>query len=216
MIRDKDFIIAEGTLPVCLIAHLDTISEDVFKKQASPCLYDAEDDILHVIGGNSLDDRLGVAMILDILDAGFLPSIIFTTGEEIGGLGAYEIVTRFPQCPLKNVNFMIELDRHGYDDAVYYTCGNKNFQKYINSFGFQTAQGSFTDCLILGEEWDIAAVNLSCAYFNEHTIYEYALLKETEKTVEKVKQILSNKNNIKYSYEKKESRFWGNFDFIKK
>lgn len=187
----KQYILAEGELPVCLVAHLDTVGELLNNKQEN-VIYDDKQDILHVLGGHTLDDRLGVWLIIQMIEMGKKPSIIFTTDEELGGLAAADIVTSYPICPLEKIDFIIELDRKGFNDSVYYTCGNIEFQNYINSFGFETAEGSFTDCLILGEAWDIAAVNLSISYYNEHTYYEYAHLKGALSTLDKVVKILDD------------------------
>lgn len=201
--RNAHYIMAEGEIPICLIAHMDTVGDN----HAYPpdmTLYDPDQDIFHVVSGCTLDDRLGIYIILNILSVGYKPSIIFTDLEECGGIGAKELVKKFPICPFK-INFMIELDRQGYNDAVYYTCGNKEFQEYINSFGFETQIGTFTDCLVIGEAWDIAAVNLSCGYNWEHTIYEYAHMTWAEETENKVIEILSQDYTYLpiYSYDKK-------------
>lgn len=205
IISDELYIIAEGTLPVCLCAHVDTIGEEInYDNTSKISLYDQKEDIFHVISGCTLDDRLGIYIIINIIESGLRPSIIFTDLEESGGIGATKLVEDYPKCPL-DIKFIIELDRQGEKDSVYYSCGNKEFQNYINSFGFNTAQGTFTDCLILGESWDIAAVNLSCGYQLEHTIYEYAHLEWTKNTENKVKIILkqnySNIDIFKYNKE---------------
>lgn len=198
----KDYILAEGDLPVALICHLDTVSEDFYQKTAEgPVIYDPEQDLLHVLGGCTLDDRLGLYAVIQIIEAGFRPSLIFTRGEETGGDGAHAIAARYNICPFVNLNFMVELDRQGKDDAVFYTCGNRDFQRYITSFGFKMQKGTFTDCLILGEAWNVAAVNLSIGYINEHSIYEVGKLEWTHETIDKVCAILSDCGNV-YKYDK--------------
>lgn len=201
--HNAHYIMAEGEIPICLVAHMDTVGEYNSSYPPDMTLYDPEEDILHVVSGCTLDDRLGIYIILNILSAGYRPSIIFTDLEESGGVGAKELVKKFPICPFK-INFIIELDRQGQNDAVYYTCGNKEFQEYINSFGFETQIGTFTDCLVLGEAWDIAAVNLSCGYMWEHSIYEYAHMKWVEETENKVIEILIQDYTYLpiYSYDK--------------
>lgn len=213
--KDGYYMFAEGNIPVCLIAHMDTVSLDYYNSLPNMCLYDNEQDIFHVVGGGTLDDRLGIYSIIQIILDGYKPSIIFTNLEETGGQGIEELVTRYTKCPF-NINFIIELDRQGENDSVYYSCNNKKFQEYINSFGFKTAQGTFTDCLILGETWNIAAVNLSCGYLLEHTIYEYAHLKWTHNTINKVKKILQDANNItkfKYNALKKNEKHYNQIYF---
>ena len=77
----KQYILAEGELPVCLVAHLDTVGELLNNKQGI-VIYDDKQDILHVLGGHTLDDRLGVWLIIQMIEMGKKPSIIFTTCEE--------------------------------------------------------------------------------------------------------------------------------------
>ena len=129
---DEEYIVAAGQSPVTLIAHIDTINEGYYNKEAEFCIYDSKKDMFHALGGCTLDDRLGVYAIIKIIDAGYKPSVIFTTGEELGGIGALSLTEHFPTCPY-STNFLIELDRQGKNDAVYYSCGNNGFKKFINS-----------------------------------------------------------------------------------
>ena len=62
----KQYILAEGELPVCLVAHLDTVGELLNNKQGI-VIYDDKQDILHVLGGHTLDDRLGVWLIIQMI-----------------------------------------------------------------------------------------------------------------------------------------------------
>lgn len=203
------YLIAEGDLPICLCAHMDTVNEENYFGAPIYTLYDRDQDILHVTSGCTLDDRLGIYIILNIIEAGYRPSVIFTDKEEIGGIGASALVQSYPNCPF-DIKFIIELDRRGRNDSVYYSCRNKEFEEYINSFGFKTAQGSFTDCLILGEAWDIAAVNLSCGYMYEHTCLEYAHMQWVQETEEKVKEILEQDyiDMPIYKYKKDEEKLF--------
>lgn len=201
-----DYIIAKGNIPVYLVAHMDTVSTSsgrsnygfydtindimpLYKLMNRKCLFDQSTNEVAVTGGCTLDDRLGIYAIIRILAAGYKPHIIFTNDEEIGAQGALELIEDFKRDPFK-AKFIIELDRRGVNDSVYYTCGNKKFHSFINSFGFKTAKGSFTDCRFIGEAWDLAAVNLSIGYLHEHSEYEYGNLAWTEQTIEKVMKIL--------------------------
>ena len=188
-IENKDFVIAEGTLPICLIAHLDT----VFKRLPQDFFYDSEQRVLWSPQGAGFDDRAGVYIILMLLKMGYRPSIIFTLGEEIGGIGAKKICEMFPKCcPFLECKALIELDRAGQKDSVYYNCDNQSFEHYINNFGFETDFGTFTDISFLAPEWQIAAVNLSVGYEDEHSYIERLYCKWTDQTIAKVAQILNN------------------------
>ena len=194
-----DYILAEGDISILLIAHIDT----VFNTEPSmdDFLYDNKKKILWSPYGSGFDDRAGVYAILKILDAGYRPSILFTTGEEMGGVGSTMLISKHPTPPIY-AKFMIQLDRANRNDSVYYSCGNKNFEKMINSYGFKTAQGTFTDISIIGPEWDIAAVNLSIGYVDEHTFSERLYTDWCDATIEKVMDILDDADAMKsYSYQ---------------
>ena len=186
VIATSDYIIAEGDLPVALLAHLDTVGV----RPPSDIYYDPK---AHVMWSPQLlgaDDRAGVYAIIDIIQAGYRPSIILTTEEETGCLGALFLAEEHPECPIKNLKALIQLDRQGENDSVYYDCDNKRFKKFINSYGFNTAQGSFSDISVLGPAYQIAAVNLSVGYLNEHNPIETLNVKWLSKTIEKVKKII--------------------------
>lgn len=197
IISDK-YIMAIGTTPIALLAHLDT----VFKEPPNLVFYDREQNVVLSPEGGCGDDRVGVFAILKILiSTDFKPTIIFTCGEEIGGVGAAAIVKDFSKCPIKNLKYIIQLDRRGTNDCVFYDCDNKKFEKYIESFGFKTAIGSFTDISIICPYWEIAGVNLSIGYFNEHNTSELVLIYWVFETINKVKEMLKdslNSKNFKY------------------
>ena len=191
------YIIAEGNIPVCLVAHLDT----VFKLPPEDFFYDQEQKILWSPDGLGTDDRAGVYAIAEILLKHKLkPHIIFTDGEEKGGIGASALIEDFPDCPFEQLNFIIELDRQGYNDCVFYRCDNQNFEKFIKKFGFKYAIGSFTDISIIAPQWGVAAVNLSVGYYNEHSYAEYLDIKNLKTTIDKVVSILNTEQLHWYAY----------------
>lgn len=195
----EDYIIAEGNLPICLIAHMDT----VFHKtpEITDFLYDAEKHILWSPAGSGFDDRTGIYIIIEMIERGFRPSIIFTDLEEHGGIGAQELVARFPHCPFKKCNCLIELDRANKNDMVFYDCDNPDFIKYIGKFGFKEEFGSFTDISFIAQPWGLAAVNLSVGYLDQHTIAERLNTKWCDLTILKLDKILRAAARMKkYKY----------------
>ena len=162
------FIMAEGTSPICLCAHMDT----VFTQPPQDIFYDFQHKVMWSPQGLGADDRAGIFIILKVLQAGLRPSIIFTHGEERGGKGADEIVKTYGDCPFLNCKALIQLDRQGGNDAVYYNCDNKAFEQRIMSYGFKTEWGTFSDISVLGPIWEVAAVNLSVGYIREHSVAE--------------------------------------------
>ena len=195
IIRDK-FIVAIGNTPIGLVAHLDT----VHTRPPINFFYDQEQQVLWSPQGLGADDRAGVYAIIQIVEAGYRPHIILCKDEEIGGKGADAVIQMFPQYPFENLKCLIELDRSGKQDCVFYDCDNEDFVKYIEQFGFKEDIGSFSDISILAPQWEVAAVNLSIGYYNEHTKAEYWDLFEADDTITKVINILRSKNNNTYMY----------------
>ena len=178
-----EYVIAEGDIPICLIAHCDT----VFQFTPIEWYFDSQKRVLWSPDGAGFDDRAGIFIILKLLQAGYKPHVIFTTGEEIGGVGAFSLVSQFKECPFRNKpKCLIELDRMGENDCVFYDCCNKKFIKTIQNYGFKLAYGTFTDISIIAPTWGIAAVNLSVGYYDEHTTVERLFIDETYKTLKRV------------------------------
>jgi hypothetical protein len=188
------YIYAPGDIPVLLVAHLDTVHREI----PTEIFFDAEHRVMWSPQGIGGDDRAGVYGILKVLEH-CKPHVIFLHDEEVGGVGA-RVAAYGLDIP--NVNFMIEFDRRGNKDAVFYDCGNEDFQQHILDFGFELNYGSFSDISILAPIWDLAAVNLSIGYFNEHTRYEYINLNYLDETVEKTIKIIKESDpNVLYDYQ---------------
>ena len=199
VINRPDYILAEGTIPICLVAHLDTVFK--FTPLLEDFLYDQEKQVLWSPAGSGFDDRAGIYSILTLLSKGYRPHIIITHGEEIGGKGSYEITASFPKCPFKKCKALIQIDRAYEKDCVFYDCDNKDFLQYIESFGFETSWGTFSDISILAPAWGIAAVNLSCGYLDEHTTSERLVCSWCDATIQKIEKILREARHMKkYKY----------------
>ena len=154
----KPYLYALGDIPVALVAHADT----VFKTppRIENFYYDQEKDVIWNPDGAGADDRAGIYAISYILRSTKLrPHIIITTGEESGCIGSSKLLQHMPLFP-GDLKFMIQLDRRGKEDSVYYDLDDINFEEFINAFGFKTNYGSFTDISILAPGWHVAAVNV--------------------------------------------------------
>lgn len=212
IIANKHYIYVLGDIPVGLVAHLDT----VHRTPVSNIYHDEKKCVLWSPQGLGADDRAGVFSILKILEDGYRPSILLCTKEEAGGIGAAKLVKNHPK-PLVKTNFLIELDRRGIEDSVFYEYDNPIFEDYINSFGFSTNWGTFSDISIISPVWKIASVNLSIGYFNEHSLTEILCYNHMFSTIDKVKKILINANENPITFDYKEvsyqkSYFWSDFE----
>lgn len=177
IVVDDGFIYKKGSIPILLLAHMDTVhvhvpTEFYYKegKVSSPT----------GIGG---DDRCGIYMVLEILKK-YDCHVLFTEDEEYGGIGA-NLFTEHELCKeLKGkFNFAIELDRTGEKDAVFYDCDNPEFTDFITKEYWVEDWGSYTDISDVCPALGIAGVNLSCGYYSAHTAKEYVILEEMENNI---------------------------------
>jgi len=214
VISDDGFLFAKGEVPICLVAHMDTVHE----KESTPktfCYKGGNVSSPQGIGG---DDRCGIYMIMEIIKK-HKCSVLFLEDEECGGIGAGKFVRHEASEGLE-FNYMIELDRRGSKDAVFYDCGNDEFEDFITEDGdWKTAFGSYSDISDIAPSLGCAAVNLSCGYYNAHTKSEYVVLAEMEDNIKKVcKLIERTTEEDKFEYiEKPRARYnyggynWSNY-----
>ena len=193
LISKGNFILVHGQAPVLLVAHLDTVHEQPVR---DICV-SADKNILMSPQGIGGDDRCGCYSLVKIYkSAKIKPWLLFTCEEEVGGIGAkyFCLAHKQKQLPknLDTLKLIIEIDRRGSNDAVFYQCANLDFETYINSKGFKTAQGSFSDISLIAPELGIAAVNLSSGYYNAHSLHEYIIRSELESTIEKVGEMVAD------------------------
>ena len=192
-IERKQYILVRGEAPIMLVAHLDTVHKEPVKTICT-----SEDrNILMSPQGIGGDDRCGVFSLMSIYkDSKVKPWLLFTCDEEIGGRGAVafcdDYAKGFLPEELADLKMIVELDRKGSDDAVYYDCDNKDFETYITRKGFRTSFGSFSDISYIAPDLGVAAVNLSCGYYNAHTQHEYICVSDMKATIDKVLVIIED------------------------
>ena len=202
------YLYAKGDIPILLVAHLDTVHREIPKD----VFFDEEQMVMWSPTGIGGDDRCGVYLITQIINHGFRPHILFLEDEEKGCIGAGKCTKELEK---PNVKFMVEIDRKGENDCVFYDCENKAFISYIETFGFEKAFGSFTDVCTLSKAWDIASVNLSSGYYNAHTNTEYIKLRELNQTYRRVIEILEDDNDEKPYYDY-QPRVYKTYSYSKK
>ena len=187
----KGFLYAAGEIPVLLVAHLDTVHYE----PPNIICYSKDGRYMMSPQGIGGDDRAGVYMILQILQR-VNCHVLFCEDEESGGHGA----KAFTKSGIKmDVNYIIELDRKGHNDAVYYGCDNRKFREFIHGFGFQEAVGSFSDISILAPHLKTAAVNLSTGYYNAHRNHELIDTQVMANNVERViEMVMTPTEHYKY------------------
>lgn len=187
------YILVPGVAPVLLVAHLDT----VHKQQATTICKSARGNILMSPQGIGGDDRCGVYALMEVYRRSVVkPWLLFTYDEEIGCVGA-AVFARDADCgelppELFELKCIVEIDRKGSNDAVYYECDNDEFELFISGYGFETEYGSMSDISEIAPALGVAAVNLSSGYYNAHTLHEYINKADLTYTIERVIDIVSD------------------------
>ena len=212
--RDKGYILVKGEVPIMLVAHLDTVHKEPVREICKS----KDGNILMSPQGIGGDDRCGVYALVNAYELSVKkPWLLFTCDEEIGGVGAdtfcHDHQDRKLPSELNNLKCIVEVDRRGSNDAVYYECDNEDFEKYITGKGFKTQYGSFSDISVIAPELGVAAVNLSSGYYNAHTQHEYIVRSEINDTLFRVVAIVSDaakKDFQKYEYVERELYFHSN------
>lgn len=200
----KGFIYAKSSLPVMLVAHMDT----VHKESVKTICYSKDGTIVMSPEGIGGDDRAGVYMILQIIKK-YRCHVLFCEDEESGGIGAQEFAE---SDIIPEINYIVELDRRGSHDAVFYDCNNPEFTKFVTDFGFKEEMGSFSDISIIAPKLKVAAVNISAGYYCEHSRHEYVDLQVMKKNIELVGKMVSTPSE-KFEYIEavyfRHSSLWG-------
>lgn len=212
---EDGFVYAEGTFPVLLVAHLDTVHKELPKNFKF-----TEPDTLSSAQGIGGDDRCGIYMVFEVIKR-FNCSVLFCEDEEVGGIGAEKFIESDYSKSIYP-NYIIEFDRRGENDAVFYNCDNQKFTDFITKEFYKEAYGTFSDISIIAPYVGRAAVNLSCGYYKAHTTDEYVVLSEMEASINAACDILARTtDNDKFEYIRSKDNFgsgwsdaygWGDYN----
>jgi len=186
-----------------LVAHADTVRDQyqlcTKKKKKSKKVTAARDikfngiyyytDDNQPLGG---DDRAGVYIILRLIEKGLRPPVLITNYEEIGGLGVREFCTSEYIERVKDLYFFVEFDRRGINQYVTYTPAPRQLEDFVEEYGFVKEHGSYSDVKTLSEYTNIAHVNLSAGYINEHTDRERVYIDWVEYIIAQSYKMLSS------------------------
>jgi len=166
-IAKKDYIVTrQHKKPSPLICvHLDTVSDK------PPKLLERKENIVTAPGAHCLgaDDRAGVYIALQMMKLGTKTPFEygFFMGEEKGAIGSSEYGLIYPEHTA-----FIGLDRcsrDGKQNTATYGYDNTDL---INCFPYPESRGSVSDCSVLSSYTDMACVNVSVGFQNEHSAQE--------------------------------------------
>lgn len=210
VVNEDGFVFAKGDFPVLLVAHLDTVHD----KLPTSILLDPNSYTLSSPNGIGGDDRCGVYMIFEVIKS-YNCSVLFCEDEEIGAVGAKKFTASKLSKELE-FNYIIEFDRKGSNDAVFYDCDNPDFENFITEEFYQKEYGSFSDISVIAPYLGCAAVNLSCGYYKAHTKDEYVAIKEMKDSIDAACMILEKTTDQdKFEYIECEDTFYGSYSYGK-
>lgn len=182
--NDFTFYAPKGdTLPVCLVAHVDTVRRDSTTHHIPNLLFH-KGIVSNPDGVLGADDRAGVYIILEIIkrykEMGQpLPYVLFTDREEIGGIGAEEFAqSGIMDAYQDSINLFVEYDRKGGNEMVFYDDPEVDLITFLAQFGYKENMGSYSDVATISEYCGIGHVNLSAGYYKQHTKSEFLVLNE--------------------------------------
>ncbi len=200
--------------PICLTAHMDTVHKEKVKQIIVEKHVDKT--ILSSPQGIGGDDRCGIYMICRIIDDGLRPYVVFCEDEEVGCVGAGKFA-KTQYSKEMNIKFMVELDRRNATDAVYYELDSDDFEEFITKItGYKTASGSFSDICKIAPAAEVAAVNLSCGYYKEHTLEHYVIWEEMMKTLSVTRKLAkeSKKDEVPiFEYKALPHSYYGGYGY---
>ncbi|MBE6143055.1 MAG: hypothetical protein E7177_03610 [Erysipelotrichaceae bacterium] len=196
-------IVVKGKDKATLVSHMDIhpiINIDHKEKKLLSFL-----NTVYCKTGIGGDDRCGVLVILELLDRGYRPNIIFTEKEEVGRVGVRKLIDNHLDLLIeitKDSPYLMGLDRKGFNEVVFYGCGNKEFINFlINEYHLDYNVGSFSDVSNLGPSLNKAICNISVCYYSAHSENEYVNLKKLKSMIDKIEGMVKDCNSIKnYSY----------------
>lgn len=193
---------------VLLSAHMDTVKGVLADRK----LVETEDGIIMSNkGALGADDRGGIAIILTVLRNlnklnfnGHI-KVSFSREEEIGCVGASNIDPDW----YANADLAIVVDRRGNRDIVV-GCGMAFCSDSVGYFmedvskmadmDWRAVEGGISDAMVFAEN-GINSINLSAGYMNEHTVNEYASLKDMGDTVRLILQTIAVINQFYKTFE---------------
>ena len=184
------FLYVRGARPnkVLLVAHADTVWDREYGYDPGPThkikIEDGEITAANEEFGLGADDRAGCAMLWLLKDLGH--SLLVTNGEEKGQLGSSWLMGHNKDIAdeIKHDHqFVIQFDRRNGRDFKCYDVGTDEFRSYVaEKTGYtEPDRRATTDIVTLCRE--IAGVNLSVGYHNEHGNQEYLNIAEWEHTL---------------------------------
>lgn len=167
------YIFQDNRADVLAVAHLDTVLP--FKQFSL-----RQDKHNKFVFTQTLDDRLGVYLLLHYLKATCKYDILLTENEERCMSTARQFTSP------RQYNWAFEFDRAG-TDVVMYQYENDTMTDAVEDAGFKVGIGSYSDIADLAI--NAGAFNFGTGYYANHLPHAYANLAETKANADKFSQV---------------------------
>jgi hypothetical protein len=172
-------------------SHLDTADRKMTRVDFK---WDEEKRMLGTGGKTILgaDDKIGVALMVKMIEAGVPGWYIFHVGEEVGLRGSSAALRSFPDI-LQTMKRCVAFDRKGYTSVITVQCGDRTCSdEFANALASQLLPGfvpdptgvftdSYTYRYVIPE-----CTNVSVGYFDQHHNTEVQDIGFAEKLLEKL------------------------------
>lgn len=191
----------------CMVAHMDTlhnIAEDLTAVRIGRNIIGVN-QVTMMQSGIGGDDKVGIFIALECLRLFENIKVAFFRDEETGCEGSYEAdVSFFEDC-----NSVLQCDRRGHQDFIVEAGGvelsSTRFQlelsPLLDQFDYRLTTGLPTDVMALKELGiGCSMANLSCGYFNPHTVHEFVNIDCVEHCLNLVIAIIHQIGTIKFPH----------------
>ena len=199
-----------------ICSHLDTINDSKkIKLQNSDIEIDgdiirlSQSSLAKCLGG---DDRCGVYTALQLIDLGFPFGFAFFCDGEIGWIGSSMLAKDIDEN--ESITAFIGLDRRGLDNVAVYGYNNSDLIRLFENEGYIQVDGSITDVAVLSEQSsrNLACVNLSIGYYNEHTKMEFINIYGIQKAIKTLIKLCFVLSKGIYTYSVIDYSYLKNYD----
>jgi putative aminopeptidase FrvX len=207
MDRYKNVYVLKGNAKKypCVAAHMDNVWTE-----RRPEIRVSEDKVTahwnNERVGYGADDKTGIQVCLELLEKTDVLAAVFFAREEIGMIGAKHVYGRF----INRLAYMIEFDCPGFGYASYTCDGVPLFDSMrfantvIDTLRPQNAANfqfhPYTDVKAIRQAYpELQCLNLASGYHQLHSLGEYALISEIDKTISLGEKLIKNLGTDDYA-----------------
>ncbi len=188
---------------VCVSAHIDTVHDITSKFEV--VIKRGVIKPANKFTGVGGDDKCGIYAALELLRRCDALKVALFVGEECGCVGSSKCDISF----FDNVGCLIGIDRRGKSDIITsffdMTITNEFLgavSPLMNTFGYSETNGMTTDVFEIQGRMDnsVCAINISCGYYNPHTLQEYVVIKELMNSIDFAQGMIAVLDGVVWSW----------------